>query len=77
MLLLCIYESACERTAYMESLRTPQQRHSIKILRSCYIVHVRCTIISFVKGILTKSIHITMNITITPDYEDEWRLFNF
>ena len=36
MLLLQINESACERTAYLESYRMPRQRHSIECLRSYY-----------------------------------------
>ena len=31
-----IYESTCERTAYLKSLRTPRQRNSIESSRSCY-----------------------------------------
>ena len=38
MLLLHIYESACERTAYLEWLRAPRYRHNIENLRSWYAV---------------------------------------
>ena len=37
MLLLHIYESTCERTAYLELLRMPQLRHSNATASKAYV----------------------------------------